>query len=210
MCLVGVFEVISSLATLGALLAAIWQLRQAVLAGRVRDEERRVERALVLYEQVVSEGATYEAFHRLSVLLRRLGTAEHGITTWHVVSDEDLNEGGVLDAGDQSREQAFADLYAVLWWFERCLTALDRHLISEDVLMETAGFHLWWWGQMLRELHGPKATRAVRDLGANADAWAQRRGVLDDWRRRCGTDFKGGPAVPLRATATANAHPTTP
>jgi hypothetical protein len=175
------------------LLAALWQLRQGVLDGRARDEDRRVERALDLYESLVAQGATYEGFHRLSIFLRRLGTHERGITTWHVVSDGDLDAGGCLDPAEREREQPFADLYAVLWFFERCKTALDRSLVSEDVLMSTVGFHFWWWGQILRDLRGPKATAAVHELAAKATTWAATNKELSDWQACCRTDFDGGP-----------------
>lgn len=189
------FEAISSIATVGAVLAALWQLRLGLIDGRARDDDRRVERALALYEDLVSEGATYEGFHRLSILLRQIGSSKHGVTTWHVVTDADLGPGGELDPANRERERAFADLYAVLWFFERCKLSLSRGLVSEDVLLETVGFHFWWWGQVLRGLHGPKASMAVHDLAARAEAWAAEQGVLDDWRSRCGTDFDGGPAL---------------
>lgn len=190
-----VFEVLSALATVGALCAALWQLRLGLMDGRARDEDRRVERALALYEDLVADGATYEGFHRLSILLRHIGSATYGETTWHIVSDADLEQGGELDPTRIDREQAFADLYAVLWYFERCRLALTRNLVSEDVLMETVGFHFWWWGQVLRDLHGPKATEAVHDLARRAATWAASQGELDNWSQRCPTDFGSGPAL---------------
>lgn len=189
------FGPIESLATVGALVAVLWQLRQSVNDGRRRDEDHRVERALTLHEQLVAEGATQEGFHRLSVLLRRLGTAECGTSTWHVLSDTDLERGGCLDPHREDREQAFADLYAVMWYFERCQLALDRHLVSEDVLMSTVGFHFWWWGQLLRNLRGPKATQSVARLAEIARGWSANAGVIGDWHNRCATDFQGGPAI---------------
>ena len=187
------FEAISSVATVGAVLAALWQLRLGLIDGRARDDDRRVERALALYEDLVSEGATYEGFHRLSILLRQVGSSKHGVTTWHVVTDRDLGPGGELDPANHDRERAFADLYAVLWFFERCKLSLGRGIVSEDVLLETVGFHFWWWGQVLRGMHGPKASVAVHDLAARAEAWATEQRVLDDWQSRCETDFDGGP-----------------
>jgi hypothetical protein len=188
------FSALSSLATAGALIAAIWQVRQGVTDARARDEDRRVERALVLYQSVVAEGATYEGFHRLSVLLRRLGSARFATTTWYVLSDSDLATGGCLDPGEESREQAFADLYTVLWFFERSRISVHRGLVNPDVLMSTLGFHFWWWGQILHELRGPKATEAVRELAQQARLWAETNGCLEDWMSRCSTDFNGGPA----------------
>lgn len=198
MTLVQVFDFISSLATAGALLAALWQLRSGVLDARERDEARRVERALELHEDVVAEGATYEGFHRFSVFLRRIGTQTHGLTTWHVVSDADLLTHGCLDPDDPTREQPFADLYTVLWFFERCQLALERRLVDQEVLMVTLGFHFWWWGQLLRDLRGPKASVAIHDLSQQAADWAAADGRLDDWYDRCLTDFAGSTPLPVR------------
>lgn len=192
-----VFGGVESVATTGALLAAIWQLRQGLRDGRARDDDRRTERALALYEDVVAESATYEAFHRLSVLLRRRGSADFGTTTWHVLSDADLSSGGYLDPAEVDSAQAFADLYAVMWFFERCEASLDRGLVDHEVLMSTLGFHFWWWGQLLARLVGPKATQAVHGLAADAERWATANGALTDWRARCATDFAGGPGRSL-------------
>lgn len=203
---VDIWNVLASLATVGALVAALWQLRRGVQDGRSRDEARRVERALEMYQSVIAEGATHDAFHRLSVLLRRIGTMETGCTTWHVLRDEDLTTGGILDPQDVSKEQAFADLYAVIWFFERCELTLRRGLVSEDVLFETLGFHFWWWGQVLLELKGPKASQSVHRLAVRSTEWARQAEVLSDWVSRCTTDFNGGPgqspgpSVPLRST----------
>jgi hypothetical protein len=194
---VSVLEALTSIATIGAVLAALWQLGLVVMDGRARDEDRRVERALALCADVVAEGATHEGFHRFSILLRRLGSKTHGATTWHVVRDADLEVGGELDPQRGDREQAFADLYAVLWFFERCEVSLNRKIVSEDVLMQTVGFHFWWWGQVLFELHAPKATVSVHALAVRAEQWAKSQHHLDDWKRRTEFDFDGGTAKDL-------------
>lgn len=197
---------LSSIATAGALLAALWQLRMGVLDGRQRDTDRRVARALTLYQDIVAEGATHEGFHRLSVLLRRLGSGEHKITTWHVLQNGDLGSGGCLDPADASREQAFADLYAVMWFFERCEIALERGLVDRHVLFQTIGFHFWWWGEVLRDLTDPKASDSVHRLAARSREWAAQSGVLHDWERRCISDFAGGPC----ASQLPSSPPSTP
>jgi hypothetical protein len=192
-----VWSAATSVATVGALLAALWQLQRGIQDARERDEDRRVERALQLYEDVISEGATHKAFHRLSVLLRRVGSQALPLTTWQIMSDRDLGPGGFLDPDDNTKEEAFADLYGVMWFFERCELSLERKLVSEDVLMATLGFHFWWWGQILFNLRGPKASQAVHRLAQKAEAWATTSGHLRDWQTRCETDFSGGPGQPL-------------
>lgn len=182
---------VGQLATAGALIAAIWQLRQGVIDARLRDRDRRVERALGYYESVVAEGETQRAFHRLSVALRLQGSKDHGMTTWHVVYDRDLEAEGFLDPTDAGKTQLFADTYAVLWLFERCELALHRQIVDRDMLMETLGFHFWWWSQMMRGLQSPKAAAAVHRLGTMARTWADDRGRLDEWHARCATDFEG-------------------
>lgn len=196
---------IGQLATAGALLAAIWQLRKGVIDGRQRDSDRRVERALGYYESVVAEGETQRAFHRLSVALRMQGSQDHGSTTWHVVSDADLRAGGLLDPTDAAKTQLFADTYAVLWLFERCELALSRNIVDRAVLMETLGFHFWWWAQMMRGLRGPKAAASVHCLGGMATNWAHEQGLLEDWHQRCSGDFDaGGPRYEEAADESAH------
>lgn len=190
-----IFDVASSIATVGALLAAIWQLRRQVADGRRRDQDRRVERAIELYEAVVAEGQTHEAFHRLSLLLRRIGSEKYGKTTWKILSDKDIEAGGELDPRNTNREQAYADLYAILWFFERCKMSLRREIVSEDILMETLGFHFWWWGELLRDLKGPKSVHAVHDLAERSRMWASREGLIQDWIVRCADDFNGSGAI---------------
>lgn len=189
------FTILSSFATVGALLAALWQLRRTAKDARMRDEDRRVERALKMYENVVSEGATFEAFHRLSLLLRDVGSRNYKKTTWHVLSDKDLDTGGLLDPRQKKREQEYADLYAVLWFFERAAIALRRGLVSKDILMESVGFHFWWWGQILRNLQSPKASVSVRELASLARLWAIENNLYEEWRKRCLNDFNGGPSI---------------
>lgn len=188
---------IDSIGITGALLAALWQLYRANRDNRQRDADRRTERSLALYEAVVAEGSTYEAFHRLSVFLRREGTRMVGATTWRLLQDHDLEPGGLLDPSDRHNETPFADLYSVLWFFERVEISLDKGLVDREVLMQTLGFHFWWWGQLLCHLHGPKASSAIHHLSVEAQEWASAKGHLHDWRRRCQHDFDGQEAQKL-------------
>lgn len=202
------FEFINSVGTFGALCAAVWQLWRGRKDARARDGDRRVERALEMFDDVVAGGETAEAFHRLSVALRAHGSERHGVSTWHRLQDSDLTAGRFLDAEREERDRLFADLYTVLWFFERVDIALQRQLVDDDVLMQTLGFHFWWWGQVLLNLDGPKASASIHRLSLAAERWAAGNGMLDDWHRRCLTDFDGsGPKqrrMGDRQTATAD------
>lgn len=186
-----VLDFINSVGTFGALCAAIYQLRRGVRDNQARDEERRVERALAMFDEVVAASGTSEAFHRLSVALRAHGSEKHGVSTWHCLCDADLGGGQFLDATHATRDRLFADLYTVMWFFERVETALRYRIVNRDALLTTLGFHFWWWGELLHKLQGPKAIHSLHDLAKTAQGWAAARGELDDWCRRCQTDFGG-------------------
>jgi hypothetical protein len=143
----------------------------------------------------VADGETAKAFHRLSVLLRQLGSRSFGITTWLLIGDDDLHAGGCLSPERAEYDTAFEDLYRVLWYFERVKTASTYNLVNESVLFETIGFHCWWWNEILRDLHSPKAVRAIRDLGEAAEHWARTHSQYENWCGRCATDFAGGPCT---------------
>lgn len=189
-----VFEIISSLGTFGALCAAIWQLHLGVKGDKERDEDGRVERSLQLFDEVVAAGGTAEAFHRLSVALREQGTNRVGRTSWHCLSDTDLDSGGFFDVKSTEWGQLFADLYTVLWFFERVETALQHKIVNRDVLMSTLGFHFWWWGEVLQGLRAPKASASLHKLASEAEQWARTNQKLDDWCSRCQHDFGGNGA----------------
>jgi len=188
-------DIINAAGVIGALGVAGYQTRRLVLDARSRDEDVRTERALSFYRDLVVDGDTAQSFHRMSVLLRRTGTAAHGFTTWSVIGDEALQRGGLLDPEDSALEGPFQDLYQVLWFFERVDRALQFGLVHEDVLFSTVGFHCWWWGQLLRRLDGPKAAKSIRELGPRAARWAARNDELDRWLEHCPSDFDGGAPV---------------
>lgn len=184
-------ELVNSLGIIGALCVASFQTWRAARDARKRDEDHRTERALDLYRDLVVEGDTAAAFHRLSLELRRRGSRTHGGTTWMLLSDADFAEGGVLDPGLPESDSPFEDLYRVLWFFERVHTSLDHHLVDRDVLMRTIGFHIWWWSQLLINVSTPKATRSLRYLAPLAEEWARSAGEHSTWVDRCRTDFAG-------------------
>lgn len=188
-------DVIETCGVVGALGVAADQLRRSVSDQRERDADRRVERALELYHDLVVDGETAQAFHRLSVLLRALGSEQHGFATWRVLTNADLEPGGALDPLNSDLQTPFADLYRVLWFFERGETAVRYGLVDEDVLYRTIGFHCWWWNQLLSQVTAPKASAALRTLGPRAAEWAREAGGLDDWISSCLTDFDGGTAA---------------
>lgn len=189
-------EVINSIGIIGAFLLGADQVRRAAREAAQRDEDRRTERALELHRDVVAEGETARSFHRLSVLLRRIGTERHGRTTWAMLSDQDFDEDGLLDARQLDREIAFQDLYQVLWFYERVDTALRYGLVNEEVLFRTIGFHTWWWSQLLRQVKGPKAAAPLRSLGPRAAKYAEAAGEYMTWQNRCAFDFGGaGPEM---------------
>lgn len=187
--------VINSIGVTGALLAAIWQLRASNTSARERDEAQRTERALNLYKDLVAEGPTAEAFHRLSVFLRREGSAAGGRTSWRLISNADLDAGGLLDPNAREKEGLFADLYTVMWFFERTEISLTSRIVNRELLMQSLGFHFWWWGQILGTLDAPKASTAIRNLAIDAQDWASQTDTLDRWRSRCASDFDGGPGL---------------
>jgi hypothetical protein len=161
----------------------------------VRDIDRKTERALDLYRDLVVDGDTANAFHRLSVLLRHKGTSQRGVTTWYVMNDSDFNKGGLLDPSLTGLDTPFEDFYRVLWFFERTEMALRFRLVNPDVLFNAAGFHCWWWGQLLQNIQTPKAIHALRKLAPRAAAWAKESGVYQEWVSHCATDFSGGAPI---------------
>ena len=124
--------------------------------------------------------------------LRHLGSEKYGFTTWVRLSDIDFQTGGILDPNKTGADVPFEDLYRVLWFFERVEIALDRKIVKPDVLMQTIGFHCWWWNELLAHIEAPKATAALRSIGPTAREWAANTRQLDDWVSRCKTDFNGG------------------
>jgi hypothetical protein len=184
---------VETAAVVGALLISGYQTRRLVTDSRQRDRERRVELALNLYRDLVVDGDTANAFHRLSVALRKQGSATHRIMTWYLPVNQDINPGGLMDPNADGATVLFADLYRVMWYFERANTALNNDLIDREVFFEAAGFHVWWWDQILRNIDAPKAMSALRDLAGKVSFWAVERELLNEWRSKCLTDFDGGP-----------------
>jgi hypothetical protein len=83
-----------------------------------------------------------------------------------------------------------------MWYFERVRYSLDRHLLDEDVLFRTVGFHSWWWGQLLIHIRAPKASVALHELACRTEGWAVTNSEIGNWVARCSTDFDGhGPVV---------------
>ncbi|MBC7593631.1 MAG: hypothetical protein H7288_06805 [Kineosporiaceae bacterium] len=185
--------IINSIAVTGALLAAIWQLRESNKSARTRDESQRTERALALYRDLVAEGPAAEAFHRLSVYLRREGSMTAGRTSWRLLKNSDLDAGGLLDPSAPDKQQLFADLYTILWFFERTEISRASKIVNPELLMRTLGFHFWWWGQILVDLDAPKASGSIHALSIIAQEWAIETKNLDIWRSSCTFDFDGGP-----------------
>lgn len=197
------FDAITSLATVGALLAAIWQLHIGNRDRRAAEQSTRADRAMRLFEEVVAGGDTAKAFHELSVYLRHLGSDRSGTVTWRLPTDDDLHEGGAFAPVPGPTEQAFANLYTIMWYFERAKVSIDSNVVDRNATFETLGFHFWWWGQILRSLNAPKAKAALSHLSEWAEQEAARRGILDDWSARCSTDFDAGPPVSFVREATA-------
>jgi hypothetical protein len=141
-------------------------------------------------------------------MLRTAGAAKLGVNTWYLLSDDELATGGLIDPGLQG-ETAFQNLYRVLWYYERVESALHFDLIDPEVLYRTIGFHCWWWGQLLRDVHGPKASDALHRLAPKATDWAREHGLYEQWVARCLTDFAGaGPIEPAPfPPSPAVAHP---
>ncbi len=191
----GWVDVVNAVGVVGALGVGAYQLRTFAVEGRQRDADRRIERSLELYEDVVVGGDTAEAFHRLSVLLRHRGTEQFGRTTWLILTDDDFDPGGVLDPSATGVGTPFADFYRIIWFFERAENALDFGLLNEDVFFRTTGFHCWWWGQLLGQVSAAKAMKSLRGLAPRAEQWARTEGLLESWMSHCLTDFNGGPAA---------------
>ena len=123
----------------------------------------------------------------------------------HLLAEEHgvVGERYILGGRNFTNDRLFADLYTVMWFFERAEVALNRRLVDRDALMATLGFHCWWWGQVLLELRGPKAVAAVHQLADDAGRWARSQGVMADWEARCTTDFAGGGPKPFDAAITS-------
>ncbi len=127
-------------------------------------------------------------------MLRKEGARRFGVTTWYVMGDKEFDPGGLLDpAVDGQAEVVYQNFYRVLWYFERVESALHFDLLDPEVLHRSIGFHCWWWGSLLKDIHAPKAVEALRDLAPRAAEWAQANGEYALWRDRCATDFDGGP-----------------
>ena len=192
------FDYVNSVGIVGALAVAAYQTRQLVSDARARDRDRRTERALELYRDLVVDGDTANAFHRLSVLLRHEGSRRFGITTWYVMTDGEFEAGGLLDPSSTGMNTPFEDFYRVIWYFERVENSLRFKLVEPDVLFHAVGFHCWWWNQLLGEIKAPKASRGLRSVAEDATSWAKVQGIHDDWLTHCSTDFNGScqPALP--------------
>jgi hypothetical protein len=188
------FTVINALGVVVAIGAAAFQARRLVVDARQRDADRRRERALELYRDLVVEGDTAKAFECVSVMLRKEGAKRFAMTTWYVMDDAEFDNGGLLDpALDDDSEQVFQNFYRVLWYFERVESALHFDLLDPEVLYRSIGFHCWWWGSLLKDIHAPKAVAALHKLAPEAAEWARNSGEYPRWLERCATDFDGGP-----------------
>ncbi len=184
-------DYVNSVGIVGALGVAVVQTQRLVLDTRKRDEDRRVERALELYRDLVVEGDTATAFDQLSVLLRTEGAKRFHVKTWLLVDDSEFETGGLLDPTVPGLGTTFQNIYRVLWFFERVETALSFDLVADQVMFRTIGYHCWWWGQLLRNVHSPKAAAALHGLAPKAAEWAATSGVYDEWVARCANDFDG-------------------
>jgi hypothetical protein len=190
-------DYVNSAGIVAALGLSAFQTRRLVLDSRERDVDRRTERALELYRDLVVEGDTSKAFEHLSVLLRNEGSRRFKVNTWYVLGDQDLASGGLLDPSLPGVDIAFQDFYRVLWFFERVESALAFNLIDPEVLFRTIGFHCWWWGQLLLNVHAPKASDALHALAPKAADWSREHRDYDRWLTRCVTDFNGDAPVEI-------------
>ena len=190
-------DYVNSVAIVGGFAFAAYQTRRLVTDARARDKDRRVERALELYRDLVVEGDTATAFDQLSVLLRTEGDKRFGTNTWYLVDDGEFKRGGLLDPTVVGLDTTFQNLYRVLWYFERVESALEFKLVDNAVMYRTIGYHCWWWGELLSKVHSPKAAHALHKLAPLAADWARRNHTYDDWRSRCLTDFNGGGPRPV-------------
>jgi hypothetical protein len=189
--------VISAAGVVVALVTFGVQLHRLAADARQRDADRRRERALELYRDLVVEGDTTKAFECVSVMLRKEGARRFQMTTWYVMDDKDFEPGGLLDpAVDSNAELVYQNFYRVLWYFERVESALFFQLIDSEVLFRSIGFHCWWWGSLLKDIRAPKAVEALHKLAPLAADWARESGEYGRWRDRCATDFDGGPPAP--------------
>lgn len=91
-------------------------------------------------------------------------------------------------------DSPFSDLYRILWYFERAEMTIRFKLVDPAVFFEAAGFHCWWWGQLLRKVDGPKAEprhtpwHRVRRTGPGAP----------------GSTTRGSPTAPTISTRRSN------
>lgn len=193
------FEALTSVATVGALAAAIWQLWVGNRDRRDAEQSTRSDRAMKLFEEVVAGGDTAKSFHDLSVYLRKLGTGGNSDVTWYLSGDRDLSQSGVFSPAQKESEKAFANLYTVLWFFERVDGALQSRVIDAETCYRTLGFHIWWWDQLLRGVTTPKARASLTTLAEWVISEAFARGDLANWISRCSSDFAGGGPDPRGA-----------
>jgi hypothetical protein len=191
------FDYVNSAGIIGALAVGAFQAHRLSADARERDKDRRIERALDLYRDLVVEGDTALAFHELSVLLRTEGSRRFSTNTWYLIDDRELLRGGLLDPTVTGMKTSFQNLYKVLWFFERVQKSLEYNLIDSEVMYGTIGYHCWWWDQLLVKVRAPKAAAALHQLGPEAARWAMRHQCYDDWIARCADDFDGdGPKAP--------------
>lgn len=192
-----IFDGLASVATVGGLGAAIWQLYVGNRDRRANEQSHRAERAMRLFEDVVAGTPTAEAFRALSVYLRNAGSTP-GTVAWYLPSDADLTGEGVFAPSDPGREEAYANLYTVLWFFERAEASMESNVVDPKAMFKSLGFHMWWWGQVLRDLHAPTPKVSLERLALRAEEAAAISGELDQWSVRCDGDFGGGPAIHLQ------------
>lgn len=189
-----VVSALTAIGIVGALLFSSLEVRSRAQQERKRDQEERQRLSLDLHRDMTLDGDTAAAFHRLSLILRGEGTATYGRATWRLLTDSDLAPGGLLDQSDPDRELAYTSFARTLWFFQRSEMAVSQGLAAEATFYELCGFHVWWWNQAYREIHGPTALTFVRSLSARVETWARASGQLDEWKSRCAFDFDGGPA----------------
>jgi hypothetical protein len=189
---------IQAVAVVVALLVAAYQTRLLLVDSRKRESAARVARALDMYRDLIVDGDTAVAFHRVSVRLRHEGWKRHAVATWRLPEKGDLGPEGLMDPTDNSPESLFADFYRIIWYFERANLAITNSLIDREVFFKAAGFHVWWWNEIMRNVDGPKAMAGLRALASEVESWAHSEGVLADWESRCTMDFNGGPAASTR------------
>jgi hypothetical protein len=203
------FDYVNSAGIIGALGLSALQTRRLVLDARGRDVDRRTERALEFYRDLVIEGDTAEALNRMSVRLRVEGHQRFGGHTWYCLTDEDFAEGRLLGNSTVALDTPFQDLYRILFFFERVESSLHYNLVDSDVLFRSVGFHIWWWAQLLWEVKSPKASVSLHALAPQVQSWAQEESsshtsspadssLLALWRSRCMTDFDGSGPRDLR------------